>query len=408
MDERLKKILVVGLFVLSVFGIGAALYFVFFRPAPSPEEAPGAEEIAGGAFPESGVGAPTTTAPGGIGAPEALPSADLVARGGTTQTTTLTSGAIESTAIGGGGRSVNYYDPGDGRFYTIDANGQAVQLSAQVFPNVENVDWNAAGSKAVLEFPDGANVVYDFSSKQQVTLPAHWEDFAFSPVNDEIVAKSNALDPNNRWLVTANADGSNVKPIQALGENADKVIVSWSPNDQIVAFANTGDPQPGGLDRKMVIPIGKNQENLKGLVVEGHGFLPTWSSNGTQLLYSVAGDSSDLKPLLWLVDATPGTLGNNRRSLGLNTWADKCTFSNTTTIYCAVPANLPPNSGLGRSLFRQTQDYLYKVDVASGRSTLVAIPEEARPMENLSVASDESVLYYTNADTGRLEMIRLK
>jgi hypothetical protein len=407
MDERTKKILVVGLFVLSVIGIGTALYFTFFRPERAPEGVTPSEEVAGGAFPESGIGAPPTTTPGGA-EPEAFPSADLVARGGTTQTTTLTSGAIENTTIAGGGRLLNYYDPGDGRFYTIDANGTAVELSSQVFPNVESVDWNADGSKAVLEFPDGANVVYDFSSKQQVTLPAHWEDFAFSPVNDEILAKSITIDPGNRWLVTANADGSNVKAIQALGENADKVVMSWSPNDQIVGFANTGDPQPGGIDRKMVIPIGKNQENYKGLVVEGYGFLPNWSTDGKQLLYSVSGDVSELKPLLWVVDGTPGTLGNNRRSLGLNTWADKCTFASATTLYCAVPANLPANSGLARTLFRDTPDYLYKVDIESGRSTLIAIPEEARTLENLSVTGDESALYYTNADTGRLEMIRLK
>ncbi|KKW32184.1 MAG: hypothetical protein UY77_C0033G0008 [Candidatus Uhrbacteria bacterium GW2011_GWA2_53_10] len=403
----MKKLLVVGLFVLSVIGIGTALYFAFFRSASQPEDVlPESTDTSSGSLPEGATGGTRLSPSAEEG--EILPTADLVARGGTTQVTELTSAPVENTAIGSSGRDVNYYDPEDGRFYAIDASGNAVRLSDQMFPSVESVSWNQGGDKAVLEFPDGANIVYDFDAEKQVTLPAHWEDFAFAPGSDQIIAKSIALDPSNRWLITSNADGSNAKPIQALGDNAHKVIVSWSPNDQIVAFADTGDPQPGGMDRKMIIPLGKNQENFKGLIVEGYGFQPVWSPDGRRLLYSASGSVSDLKPMLWLVDATPGSLGDNRRSLGVNTWADKCTFASASSVYCAVPASLPNNAGLGRSLFESTPDFLYKIDLVTGRAALVAIPEEARPMERLSVSADESVLYFTNFDSGNLEMIRLK
>jgi Tol biopolymer transport system component len=320
--------------------------------------------------------------------------------------TTLTTSAVEATSKSG--NNINFYNPEDGKFYTIDAEGNIVLLSDKRFADVETVEWNGTSDKAVLEFPDGTNIVYDFSAERQVTLPSHWEDFEFSPVADELLAKSVAVDPNNRWLVVSSSDGSNVQAVAALGENGDKVDVNWSPNDQVIGFADTAEQISGGVDRKMILPLGKDDQNYKGLVVEGLGFLSLWSPSGSQLMYSVAGDYSDNKPLLWIVDATPGTMGENRRSLGLNTWADKCTFSDNLTAYCAVPASLPANSGLSRGLYSSNPDHLYKVDLSTGRSARIAIPETSTTMEDLSVSADGSLLYFTNRSTGRLQLIQLK
>ncbi len=410
MNERAKKILIISIFILSVFGIGFALYYTFFRAAPTeipPTVSPEIPPKTGGVpLPSAVVGGergviPTTTAP-------TLPTVSQIARGGATATTTLTTSAISHPSIGSDGTSANYYDPNDGRFYRIDKDGNATRLSDQAFPNVENVSWNNASDKAVLEFPDGANIVYDFQTQKQTTLPAHWEDFEFSPVQDQIAAKSIGLDPNNRWIVLTNADGSNAKTIQALGDNADKVTISWSPNDQVVAFSDTAEALDGGPDRKMILPIGKNNENMKGLIVEGYGFTPAWSDDGKKLLYSAAGDYSNLKPLLWMTDATPSTMGQNRKSLGLNTWADKCVFSGSSTAYCAVPTSLPPNAGLQRALFKDIPDNLYKVDISTGTVSLVAIPEDGKVIEQPTVSTDGSTLYFRNGQTGQLEFFRLK
>jgi hypothetical protein len=141
--------------------------------------------------------------------------------------------------------------------------------------------------------------------------------------------------------------------------------------------------------------------------VEGLGFESVWSPNGKQLLYSVVGTYSDNKPLIWIVEATPSTMGENRRSLGLNTWVDKCTWGSSSTAYCAVPQDLPDNAGLSRSLYDSLPDVLYKIDFDTGRTTLIAIPEESTTITNLTVSSDESKLYYTN-DDGQLELMMLE
>ncbi|MFC1787936.1 hypothetical protein ACFLZY_01830 [Patescibacteria group bacterium] len=406
MSEKQKRILTIVSFALSVIIIAGALYFVFFRPAPTPpldQVTPG-DTTTTGAFPPAGEFVPTEPEP----ETDQLRVSDSVARGGQTQTSQLTLEPVENPTLSGNGQGLNYYNPDDDRFYTIDKDGNAVALSNQQFPQAENVEWNKDSDKAIIEFPDGSNILYNFATKTQITLPKHWEDFDFAPTKDQFAAKSMALDPDNRWMVTSNDDGSNVKPFQALGFNEDKVIMSWSPNDQVVAFSDTAPPRQGSFERKLIIPIGKNKENYKGLLVEGLFFEPEWSPNGKQLLYSVTGDYSTLKPLLWVVDATPGTMGENRRSLGLNTWVDKCDFSSSTTVYCAVPQNLPPNSGLQRKLYENLPDSLYKVDLSTGRTTLVAIPDDLTTMENLKITKDESLLYFTNKASGRLESIKLK
>jgi hypothetical protein len=68
---------------------------------------------------------------------------------------------------------------------------------------------------------------------------------------------------------------------------------------------------------------------------------------------------------------------------------------------------MPDNAGLGRELYRTLPDAIYKVDLSSGRSTVVGIPAESTSVNNISVSSDESELFFTN-DFGQLEVMQLK
>ncbi len=403
MSERVKKIVFISGFITISIGIAIALYLVFFRtPAQTDEEIITGEDLVTG-LPTAEEGTPSTISPE---EPEELVASE-VARGGLTAVTSLTTGRISSTSINPDGSSMNYYDPSDDRFYRINEDGTATQLSDQKFPDVDSVAWANQGDKAVIEFPDGSNVVYNFETEVQVTLPNHWEDFDFSPSGSEIITKSLGVDPNNRWLVITSDDGTRTQGIAALGNNEDEVQVNWSPNDQVIAFSDTG-PAQTGFGRKMILPIGKNEENYKGLIVEGFGFEALWSPRGDRVLYSVASHGDDYKPSLWLVDGSGEDMGDDRRNLGIETWVDKCTFSSASSILCAVPQGLPNNSGIQRALADGTFDYVYEIDINSGVSSLLAIPDENVSMESLTLSDDGSTLYFTDADSGILQMIKLQ
>ena len=411
MSFRTKKILAVVGFVVVVIAIGTALYLTFFRAAPeTPTVSPPiSDEAEPGSLPTSGTaGDREVFVPGEPGTiPTAGDIVSPVAIGGLTEVTDLTLTSVTNPTLSDDGGSLNFYDPSDGKFYAVGTDGRLRTLLPDSFPNAESIEWSKDSAKAIVEFPDGANVSVDLATGKTTTLPAHWEEFDFAPNNSgQIAAKSLGVDPGNRWLVIANADGSSAQTVAALGNNEDKVQVSWSPNDQVVAFSDTG-ALVSGFGRNQILPIGKNQENLPGLVVEGFSFEPLWSDSGEQILYSTHGPSSNYLPQLWFVDGESNTMGQNRQSLPINTWADKCTYADNTTVYCAVPKELPAGSGLQRALAITEPDTVYRIDTRTGASVMVAEPERDTTMTNLQVSADGSVLFYQNARTGTLQLMNL-
>lgn len=416
---KYKKVFLVTGFISITVILGFLLYKIFFTGnlsiipggGISTTTTPGGLPSAG----EGGAQISTTTGGGtipgaenvatGTGIVSTQPNVNEptdVALGGVTKVQTLTtSPSLGATSSNSGG--VQYYNKDDGYFYTIDKNGNAVKMSDRVFHNVSNITWAPSKNKAILEYPDGSKILYNFDTEKQVSFPSYWEDFSFSPQSDQVVAKSIALDPDNRFLVTASEDGSRVTSVEEIGTNS-TVNADWSPNNQIVATYTKGVD----FNRQEVYFIGLNGENFKSTTVEGRGLTYEWSKTGDRLLYSVYNTNSDMKPLLWIVDAQGDTISQNRQSLGLNTWADKCTFASNTEIYCAVPTNLETGAGMVRSLADDNSDELYKIDLSTGAKTLVATPDGSFNMENLIVSSNQSQLTFSDKSTGLLYKIKLK
>lgn len=404
---NLKKALLIIVFVIVIAGVGYLLYSFFFKSStPSSQiETPISENNPGNGLPQSGTGTGTTTENGSNGLPAGGSESGSGENNGqgpnsATNNQPLASNAA-SPAVSQNG-SLNFYNSLDNRFYSLDNQGKLVTLSDKQFYNVKNVTWSAVGQKAIIEYPDGSKIRYDFDRKNQVTLPKHWEDFRFSPDGDQIVAKSMGLDPNNRWLIVANDDGSKAKQIEDLGENADQVIPSWSPNGQSIAFFVDGTD----FDRKEVYFIGQNGENFKSASVEGRGFDPLWTPNGQQLVYSVYSSTTDYNPTLWISDAQGDSIGANRRPLNLSTWASKCTFSGSD-LYCAVPNTLERGSGLfGPDKFT-TQDSLYKIDLSTGLKRPIVF-DGNYSMNHLSVSPDGSYIYFIDSANNQLRKIKIR
>lgn len=404
MPLNFRNILLIILGIILVIGGGFAIYFFFFR-APAPEVIPEEEiEVPITELPEAEVGVPPEEVE--VVVPTEL-EASPVAIGGLTQVETITPAAIVSNAtLSGDGQGVNYYDALSGQFSKVLPDGSIQTLTDDTFYNVDNVAWAADGNSAIIEYPDGSNIVYDFQTKKQITLPKHWEDFDFSPQGDQIVAKSMGLDPDNRWLIVSDRDGSNAQAIEPLGNNADKVQVSWSPNNQVIATSRTG--QPMGINRQQILLVGKNQENFPGLTVEGWGFDYQWSPTGDRMLYDVYNMDNNYNPTLWIVDASGSNIGLNRRYLKVNTWADKCSFADSNTLYCAVPDYLPEGAGLQPELADDIPDTIYKIDVTTGKKSTVGKPEDASTIKQLTISADGKYLFYVDQLTNQLNQMRLK
>jgi len=407
---RFKKIFLILIFLILVIGLGWLLWRTFFTTsviAPINPTTPGA----GGNLPAAGEGGASVVGQenqGGLpaGSTNLAPGANepnSLAVGGVTKTKLLNDQPSLGLTLTADGQGAQYYNRTDGKFYRIDANGQAVALSDQVFHNVDKLTWSPDKDKVVIEYPDQSKIFYDFKQKRQVTLEKHWQDFSFSPDSNRLTFKSIGLDVENRYLVVSKNDGTEAKALEEIGTNADKVYPSWSPNGQSVAMFTRGLD----FDRQEVFFVGLNGENFKSTVIEGRGFQSTWSKQGDRLLYSVYNSSNDMNPGLWLVNAQGEAIGSGRTDLGLNTWASKCTFAGNDKVYCAVPESLPQGAGLFPELADQTKDDLYAIDLKTGQKKLIAVPDSSYNISQISVSDNQKTLYFTDKQSQKLYKISL-
>lgn len=409
--SRHKKVFLIIGFLVIIFILAYFIWRLFFQSVITvTPETPLQEN--NGNLPSAGLGDglnATNSNPsnlpssGGITKAGSTNTPNILAVGGLTKTESVTtSKTLGSTTSSKGG--IQYYNQDDGRFYRIGKNGEITKLSDKVFYDVDSVTWSPDKNKAVIEYPDGNKIYYDFENKKQVTLPSYWEEFSFSPDSTQITAKNLGLDKENHWLSISSADGSNVKNLENIGANEATVYPSWSPNKQIVAMYTKGVD----FDRQNVYFVGLNGENFKSTLVEGRGFEAQWSTSGEKLLYSVYSTSNDLNPKLWIVDSAGDTIGANRTSLSLNTWASKCTFASDSEIYCAVPETLTKGSGLFPELADNTKDNLYKINLKTGAQELIAVPDGAYNISQVMVPENDNYLYFTDKKTNQIYKVRLR
>ena len=199
LEKPLTKILLATLLVVVSIGVGFLIYSLFFKASEPevviPPTTPGAGlpsadvGVPGVIIPTvpsilpEGVVSPTVFIPG----PEAGAIASPIAQGGITQINTVSFDPNVSSQLASDGRNLVSYDSSNGKFYTTTATGQRFALSDKQFFEVQDVSWAKSTSKAILEYPDGSNIYYDFDTDTQITLPNTWTEFDFTENDDLFV-----------------------------------------------------------------------------------------------------------------------------------------------------------------------------------------------------------------------------
>lgn len=406
-----KKIGVIAMFIAAAGLFAFFIYFFFFRQVFRPQPSPNVNIVNGELLPSINANAPrqfinvngqlvpvgnTNTA-----ATTAVPGE--TARGGITQTDAITSAPAYYPSLTSDGQVI-YYDAKDGKFYRVNGAGQIEVYNDKVFYNVSNAVWSKNHNLAVLEYPDGSNIIYDFRNNKQYTLPQHWQEFSFAPDGEQIVFKSMALDPENRFLAIARFDSSQVKILEDIGGSEDKFQINFSPNGQIV-----GDFKEGkDLDRSEIYFIGQNKENFKSMIVEGRDFQGVWSPDSSRMIYSVYNSQNGYLPELWISDASGDNIGNNRQNIYLNTWADKCSFAGDSVVYCAVPQTLPQGSGLVREAAADIADNIYEINLNTGAKRMIAAPSGNHNISEIIAIPGASYLMFSDAKSKIIYRLNLQ
>lgn len=407
MKINFKKILIFLGFLILVFLIAYAIYYFFFKPASQPEAYRPAPQgiVMPGGLPEitnENVNRMVQEELyAGLPSIERVPKGAQIserAKGGYTKVNMkLSYGRSPHIRPDG---SLVYYDSSANRFYKLNPDGSRTFLSSKKFYNVGNITWSDDASKAILEYPDGSNIVYDFLQDKQYTLPKEMQDFAIAKNGQLIAAEVIAEREESNWIVTSNTDGTNIQFIERIGNKARDVDVNISPNNQVVALYRENI----GADNQQVVLIGREHENFPGIITNGRGFEGTWTPDGNKLLYSVYQSGNGFKPTLWITNASGGNAGSGNINIGLETWANKCTVSSQSGVaYCAVPQSLPTGSGWYPELANSSPDSFYKIDLNTGRTTLLAEPVGERNYYSASsvfLSPNEQTLYFQDNSGG--------
>jgi len=329
-----------------------------------------------------------------------------IARGDLTLTTKLDAREVLANSLLAKGNEIYYYDRLDGKFYRVTKDGQKQLLKDRAFYDVQKVNWSPKGDQAILEYPDGSNILYNFNTGQQTTLLKELSDFAFDQGGNRISSELVTNNKDSNWLVTANPDGSGMKYIEPLADKANDVQTAWSADNQIIAIYREGID----IGRQEIFPLGQNNENFPSLVVEGRGFEGKWSPTDNTLIYSVYNQNSSYRPVLYV--AKTGASGTSAVfNTGLSTWSNKCTFGSSKA-YCGVPINLPENSGLVPQLAQASVYGFYEIDLNSGNSQFIATPVGSNGtfynVSNVTLSADGKYLYFTDYYSNELYSIQLQ
>ena len=422
MNASAKKILYIIAFVIVVIAFGTLIYFVFIRDLVSPTN----ENINTNVNTNVNVGLPVTNGEvninrDGVANINAVINVtpptnvnqeriDDIASGGETRTTTAIGANVLAAESVVDGMGIRYYDELLDQFFRLDALGNSVPLSTQKFPEATRINWSPTDNRAIITFPDGSNILYDFDKQDQVTLPREWNDIKFSPSGDKIAFKNESIRESDRWLAIANPNGSEVQLIEPLGDKANDVAINWSPSGQVVALFRESY---SGTAQEIFL-IGQSGENFKSIITDGRGFEGQWSPDGSQLLYSVYSENSRYNPVLHFVDSAGDQVGGNDANLGLQTWSYKCTFSSISSeAYCAVPRFLATGTGIFPDSAVNTNDTIYKINLSTGGKSVLALPrflsgDQDYTVANLFLSNNGSLLYFTDANSGSVYSIQLK
>ncbi len=410
-----KKIGLIFLLVLATAALGFLIYFFIWRPLLTPTEEPTPTNL-NQEEPDQGQLPITININGRIfnlnlnqGLPDqepeiSVPSGqeipDSEALGKITKIETIIPKPTRFSSFDE--NNLIYYDPGADKFRKISANGEISDYHRQLFYNVQEVSWSPDRRRAILEYPDGSNILYDFETDRQITLPKHWQNFSFSGNGQEIAFKSIGLDEENRYLTISRPDGSQPRILESIGGVEDQFDPNWSPSGQIAAtFTKSRD-----YDRSEVYFIGQHNENFKMMIVEGRDFRGKWSPDGQKILYSVYSSRQDYRPQLWISNAVPGDIGANRKFLNLQTWVEKCSFADKTKIYCAAPKELPFGIGLEPEQAKNISDQIYEINLKTGTQKLIAIPEKDLSVSKILISPNSRELFLTDS-RGRIHKIKL-
>lgn len=301
---------------------------------------------------------------------------------------------------------VLYYSKTNGNVLSTDFEGKSRSTVTDIsIPNLITTLWSFDKSKAINIYKENElikKVLFDFSDQKAIQLDSRIKFINFSPTKDRIVYQF--VDPslNTNKIAVSDPNGLNWKSLQSI--RMSDVRLFWPKEDTIAILTS-----PSGLAKGSLLTTNSDTGGtLNKTISELFGLTVKFSPDGNTILYSQT-DQYGHNPALYTIKN-----GGSPDKISINTISDKCSFSLTNNIYCAVPSKINGSSILPDDFYKNTvnfSDIFFKIDTSNNRSSAIFNPTDFKydfNASDLMVSSDENYIIFINKKDGLLYSIKIK
>lgn len=267
------------------------------------------------------------------------------------------------------------------------------ELSIALKSNISKILWPRAGNSFIAQLGSVTQPswsYYDSSKAAYTDIPSQVHSLDWMPSGDKIVFVW--VDANGKaTLNISNPDTSEYQTLTDLYEPDN--VISVAPDGKNILFYRT---QTADNTKNTINMVSIDGKSFVSVVKDGYNFGVLWSPNSQKFLFTKR-DSGTQKFALWVADISTGEV----RNLGVYSSEMKAVWSkDSQTIFAGVPGSDSSSGGL-------TQDSIQKITVASGQSQEFS-PGIAVDTQDLFLSSDESILFFRNAQDNALYYIPVR
>lgn len=294
----------------------------------------------------------------------------------------------------------------EGGVLELDFTGENVKETKSTFPlqNLFKVLWSRDRTvfAAVYANPDGRKIsYYNIAAKQTGSYDSTISALAFSKTDDRIAYHSvnDALGINA--FFTANQDGTAAQ--QVLPTRLQDARIEWLGNGKLAVST-----APSGLAQNMLWLLDMTTKKMSAVLSNMNGLTFLWSPKGDRVLFSQTGDNGKGLSL-----SATNQNGGEIKKLSVQTLPEKCVFSQDgVSAVCAAPKTAPDivwPDDYYKGLY-DTQEQVWNINLETGKQNLLYEFTRDKNFDIVSpvLSQDGTYLAFVNKKDGHLYSLKVK
>lgn len=327
----------------------------------------------------------------------------------TPQILAISDEAVIAPALTPSGDFIKYYSRMSGKVYQIDSDGsQKTALSNQELTSLSDVLWSSDKTKVISKFTqpngDAQFYYYDYTTQQGTPIKKNTDEISWDLTGNKIFYKYYDANSQTRSLNIANPDGTNWKRLADISYRT--VSIAPIPKSGLVSFWNKADSFTETSFESIPVIGGEKKTIFTGKFGADY----RWNGDGSSVLISHADAKGGSKMQL----AVTNYNGGEYKNLEVPTMVSKCVWSkDDKTVFYALPGAIPdsavmPNEYNDNKI--SSVDTFWKINTLTGEKSRILDLDKINgkfDATKLFLNSDESVLFFTNRNDGKLYRINL-